>query len=314
MQAQFTILLPTFNGAPFLPELLDSCLQWPEVALFARDDGSRDGTRDLLRGYENKHPGRVRLAAGKNLGVKANVAWLLERLDSPYFLLADQDDIWERDKLPKLHSAMHTLEQRHGKDTPLLVWSDACLVDGQGKVLHPSLFAATGLPASWCGEFRHSLVISNAAGCTMLGNLALARAAVPIPSATYMHDWWILLVAQALGHTSVVDEALVRYRQHRGNLLGAGTGWKALCAKARNGLAASRRKLASTQLQAQELLQRHGHAMDREKRELCRAWAAMPGLSRHARIRTCLDLGFEKPGLLRCLAFWACLTGSEKVL
>ena len=304
MKTRFEILLPTYNGERFLPELLDSCLQWPDVALSARDDGSHDGTAGILRQYRDRRPERMRVDAGGNLGVKKNVSWLLERLEAPYFLLADQDDVWEADKLPRLHSAMRDLEERRGKDVPLLVWSDASLIDAAGEQTHTSFFSASGLPASWCDAFRHSLVISNAAGCTFLGNRALAQAAVPIPAAAYMHDWWLLLVAQAIGDIAVVDAPLVRYRQHGGNVLGAGADGTSFLAKVRGGLDRSRGNVAKTQEQAGELLRRNGDTMPEPARDLCRAWATMPELCRCAKIKRCLEYGFEKAGLVRRLLLW----------
>lgn len=307
MNAEYEILLPTFNGETFLPELIDSCLQLDKVSLSIRDDGSTDHTVALLWQLAQAAPEKMQITLGENLGVKANVSWLLERVQAPYFLLADQDDIWEKQKLNRLAAAMRGLETHFGTDLPLLVWSDASLIDEQGKRLHPSLFAASGIPASWCEEFRHSLIISNATGCTMLGNRALARCAVPIPDVCYMHDWWLLLVAQAMGHIAVVDEPLVRYRQHKNNILGANVGRKNMLIKMRKGISASHKNVLSTQTQAREFFDRYSSRMKPEEKKLCHAWACIAHKPKLSRLRACLQMGFKKPGFSRGLAFWAAL-------
>lgn len=304
---QYEILLPTFNGSLFLHELLESCICQQNVFLSIRDDGSTDCTLDILHDYAEKFTNQIHIASGKNIGIRENVSWLLEHMHCPYFLLADQDDIWEKNKVHRLAEAMHGLEMTYGKDMPLLVYSDMSLIDSMGRQLAPSFFAASGIPSDWCEEFRHSLIMSNAAGCSMLGNRALAELAVPVPKNCYMHDWWLLLTAQAFGHVRVVDEPLVRYRQHGGNLLGAGVDKGTLWTKLRKGFSGTLRNIAATQTQAREFFNRYGSLMDEEKKELCRAWASMAEKNVFSRLDACLRHGFAKPGKGRCLALWAAL-------
>ena len=62
------------------------------------DDGSTDGTREILMAYQNKDA-RVRMIDGPKKGVKANVENALRACEGAYIFLADQDDIWMEDKL-----------------------------------------------------------------------------------------------------------------------------------------------------------------------------------------------------------------------
>lgn len=55
----------------------------------------------------------------------------------------------------------------------------------------------------------------------MLMNAALLRLVLPIPQGVMMHDWWIALAAATFGIIDCVDEALILYRQHGGNEMGA---------------------------------------------------------------------------------------------
>lgn len=297
---EVSILLPTYNGSAFLEQLLDSLPLATGTRLIARDDCSHDATPALLLRYKQHMKERMEVHTGERLGVADNVGWLLGRCGTPYFLLADQDDVWEPDKLPVLWEAMQRLEHTHGKDVPLLVYSDASLIDKDGGLLSPSFFAATGTPPLWGEIFRNTLVFSPTPGCTIMGNLALARAALPVPTDAFMHDWWLLLVAGALGGVRVVNAPLVRYRQHGRNVLGAQV-WnsKALFGKALSGLKHSRTLVRKTQLQAKALLERHGGAMsDRHRRE-CQAWATMPDKRWPQRAITMMHHSLAKPGVLR---------------
>ena len=55
------IVLPTFNGAAFLEEQLDSIFRQsnPDFRLFVRDDGSTDGTREILAKWAAARPNVV---------------------------------------------------------------------------------------------------------------------------------------------------------------------------------------------------------------------------------------------------------------
>ena len=51
-----TVLLSTYNGERYLREQIDSVLRQKNVSvsILARDDGSKDGTVEILREYESK--------------------------------------------------------------------------------------------------------------------------------------------------------------------------------------------------------------------------------------------------------------------
>ena len=53
-----TVLLSAYNGVPFLPDQLDSLLAQsrPVDHILVRDDGSTDGTPDLLASYAARYP------------------------------------------------------------------------------------------------------------------------------------------------------------------------------------------------------------------------------------------------------------------
>ena len=52
-------------------------------------------------------------------------------------------------------------------------------------------------------------------------NRVLLNLALPVPQGVLMHDWWLALLASSIGRISFIDQPLVRYRQHNGNVLGA---------------------------------------------------------------------------------------------
>lgn len=59
--ARIAIVLATYNGARYLPQMLDSLVSQERRAdiVFAIDDGSSDSTPEILRNYASKLPIRL---------------------------------------------------------------------------------------------------------------------------------------------------------------------------------------------------------------------------------------------------------------
>lgn len=127
------VLLTAYNGAAYLPAQLSSlCAQVVSFTAILRDDGSADDTPALLAAQCHQDA-RFRLSptSGVHLGaVGGFFALMREAADSGApVALCDQDDIWHPDKLTRLHAALSDAEARFGADTPILVHSDARIVD-----------------------------------------------------------------------------------------------------------------------------------------------------------------------------------------
>ena len=100
------VLLATYNGAAFLRGQLDSlrAQSAPPDVLIVRDDGSTDGTVELLRDYLTHDwpvPAIVTVN-DQNLGWKFNFRELLSDFlasDAEAAFFCDQDDTWHREKI-----------------------------------------------------------------------------------------------------------------------------------------------------------------------------------------------------------------------
>lgn len=219
------VLMACYQGEACLPRQLDTLRAQddPCFTVLLQDDGSADGTPALLREV-CAADSRFRLAQeqGRHLGAVGNFLSLMRQSDADYSALCDQDDEWLPHRLSRCRSAMEAAEARFGADTPLLVHSDAALIDGSGALLHPSFFAHQGWRADATG-LAPLLVQNNVTGCTLMMNAALRRLVVSHAGAAdmHMHDWFIALTAAAFGQVIFVPEALVRYRQHGHNVMGA---------------------------------------------------------------------------------------------
>jgi hypothetical protein len=158
-----------------------------------------------------------------NKGAVGNFARLLEHVlthGENYVFLADQDDVWHPDKLAIMLAAMHNLEQTYLATTPLLVHCDLAIVNEILQPVADSFAAYSGLhPDS--AHLGVLLCQNQITGCACLINRALLTLACPLPKNLRMHDWWLALLAVSAGKIAYLPQALVQYRQHGGNVVGA---------------------------------------------------------------------------------------------
>ena len=96
-----SVVMATFNGARYLDEQLQSIVEQtilPEELIIC-DDGSSDNTIQIIQNYEKILPIKLIINVLR-LGVAANFkkAAALAKQGN-YIAFADQDDIWNLDKL-----------------------------------------------------------------------------------------------------------------------------------------------------------------------------------------------------------------------
>jgi len=97
---RLTVIIPNYNYAEFLGQAIDSALNidWPHIQVIVVDDGSTDGSRDLLTKYE----GRITTLLQANAGqfVAYNAGYELAKGDVVVFL--DSDDLLDRELMREI--------------------------------------------------------------------------------------------------------------------------------------------------------------------------------------------------------------------
>lgn len=122
-----SIILPVFNAERFLPQCLDSILRqtYQDWELIAVDDGSKDGSIEILKSYE-KRDNRIHIISKKNEGVSIARNIALEHAHGDYIYFVDSDDIVMPEGLMILVKAMESSKATFVK-------SDFLPIDEQGK-------------------------------------------------------------------------------------------------------------------------------------------------------------------------------------
>ena len=216
---QTSILLCSYHGAAHLAEQLDSIAKQNVEGWCVRvsDDGSTDDTLAILERYRSRWGSdRLAITRGPSNGFAANFQSLTCQagIEADYFAWADQDDIWEPEKLQRALAWLQSVPA----DVPALYGTRTLLTDAADRPIGMSpLFTR---PPSFANALVQCI-----AGCnTMVFNQA-ARALFIQASAegdAVAPDWLMYLLVSGCGGQVHYDPwPSVRYRQHGQNLSGS---------------------------------------------------------------------------------------------
>lgn len=214
------ICMATYNGASFLRTQLDSIVSQslePSKILIS-DDGSTDGTRELIADFAMQEPRAIVLPPrGSRLnGACGNFEYLMTHAqqicnDEAHFIaLADQDDVWVESKLEAMCTAL---------GGSIGCYSDLSLIGASGEWLGESLLGQLKAPVQT--TVSTLLAQNHVPGCALAFSPEVLALAMPFPKGLINHDWWLAMCACLLGTLRRIEEPLVQYRQHAGNVVGA---------------------------------------------------------------------------------------------
>lgn len=109
-----SIILPSYNRAYILGQALESILNqtYPDFELLVIDDGSTDGTEDLVQMYQDERIIYYKLE--QNGGVSAARNYGIQQARYDYIAFEDSDDAWHEDKLQKQMEALTQADTETG--------------------------------------------------------------------------------------------------------------------------------------------------------------------------------------------------------
>ncbi|MDR3371560.1 glycosyltransferase family 2 protein [Rhodoferax sp.] len=219
------ILLCTYDGQQFLADQLESFAMqtYPDWEVWASDDGSKDGTHQILQAYQSKWGARrLSIHAGPAEGFVANFLSLTcnANILADFYAYSDQDDVWEADKLQRAVAWLKSVPA----NVPGLYCSRTRLINTRNESVGMSpLFTK---PPS----FSNALMQNIGGGNTMVFNEAARQLLKHVGEKVTVvsHDWWAYLAVTGCGGLVYYDPyPTVRYRQHVANLVGMNDSWHA---------------------------------------------------------------------------------------
>lgn len=199
-----SIALCTYNGEKHLVEQLDTLVNqdYKKLEIIIIDDVSTDGTLAILKTYELKYPFISVHQNEQNLGYIKNFEKAISLCKGDYIALADQDDIWELNKI----SIMVNNISDH-----LLIYHNSEFITETGKSMNRKM---TDIRNFYAGNNSNIFLLENCvSGHAIFFKKELLNYIKDFEAAIF-HDWWLVYIAVSTGTIGFITDCLVKYRQH----------------------------------------------------------------------------------------------------
>ena len=297
-----SIIIATYNGEKYIAEQIDSILKssYQDMEIYIYDDGSQDGTMDILKRYEANYPDIIHVKQNEsNLGVTLNFLKAIRRTTTDYVMLCDQDDVWKIDKIAMTLKRMRHMEAQMDKKLPMAVFTDARVVDSGLNTIDQSFFRASHLNPRKT-DLPHLLMENKLIGCTIMINAALRRViqGFDLPLYAKLHDVWIGLMASSLGKIGYIDETTLLYRQHGNNVVG-NQSFISYINDRISSLKKQKEALDILQRQAKEFLYLYGSIISEDNKAIISSFANLSNVNMLQRRLDIIRYGYLKSGIIR---------------
>lgn len=208
MQASVSVVMCTYQGAAFVKAQVQSILAqtYPLHEIIVLDDASTDNTYGLLQELASLDTSIQLYRNDTNIGYNANFEKGIRMASGDYIAIADQDDIWEPEKISKMMQAL--------QPGTALIYCDSVrfstkLPDNpqpnkknrrmEGK--DPELFA----------------MFNTVSGHASIAKTSFVKSVLPFPEKVY-YDWWLAIQATVSGGIQFLPFIGVYQRMHDQNI------------------------------------------------------------------------------------------------
>ena len=216
-----SVCMATYNGAEYIGQQLESILSQsrkPDQVVLC-DDGSEDGTVTVIRDFiqENGLQDAWKLYLNKERkGYPGNFYHAMSLCCGDVVFLADQDDIWYREKIAHM---CRVFEDQPGA---AVVCCKLCLIDAEGARIHSVMAPTRETKGEQKGELRRVGIEEVFYKCEWPGMVTAYRRNwyqgwQPRGGSAVPHDFLICARAAEEGEFYQMDEVLACHRRHDGN-------------------------------------------------------------------------------------------------
>ena len=219
MNINISVAMATFNGKKFILEQLESIRKQTVLPceLVVCDDGSTDGTIDIIEEFSKTAPFPVRWYLNENnLGYADNFLKCAALCKGDWIAFSDQDDLWLPDKFKKIAQVI----QKYAGDELVMIGHTSYIANVNLELTGQKLpnFKDDAYIKK-CSNFGFYCIV----GFSMVFRSRLIhdidrtqRPRMHQKNATYPsgHDQWIGMLANALGDIAYINEPLAIWRRH----------------------------------------------------------------------------------------------------
>ncbi|BBO80259.1 dTDP-rhamnosyl transferase RfbG [Desulfosarcina ovata subsp. sediminis] len=229
------LLMATYNGEKYIEKQISSIFNQSDVdiTLSVSDDCSIDNTLKIIKSFDQNKI--IILPNGTRYGSASQNFFRLFRDSNfnnyDYISLADQDDIWESNKIKNAISTIQKNQLDGYASNIVAFWKDGStkLIDKSSQEVKWDFFFGSGGPGC-------TIVLRNKVAKYIQQELIRKQA---LSKEIDLHDWLIYAYVRSKNMKWYVDPwPSMKYRQHSSNEFGANFGFKMLIKRwndARNG-------------------------------------------------------------------------------
>jgi glycosyltransferase involved in cell wall biosynthesis len=213
VRQMISVCMATYNGEKYIKEQIESILDQlsPEDELIISDDNSADKTIEIIENIKDKrikilfHNQNKKLSKLPNhYKVTKNFENALKAATGDYIFLADQDDIWLKNKVSE---CLHFLKDYD------LVMTNHTIINSAGKIYN-EFYRKTDPTKENFLKLIYSMPFQ---GCCLAFKKDILKYVLPFPKDLISHDNWIGFISKFIGKTYFIREPLIFYRRHGSN-------------------------------------------------------------------------------------------------
>ena len=219
LEGLVSVVIPTYNHQSFVRDTLDSVLSqsYQPIEIIVADDGSSDGTPDIIREFASKYSNIVPILHPVNTGLASNFNRGFSLVKGEFIAWLGGDDLMLPDKLLKQVKAL-----RNRADAVGCCHDAEVFESPSGRVLGLSSELQNGRR----GFHEGGVELWFEPGYFMLPSTMMVRSsAVPKHGfderLRFTNDWLLDVEIFRNGKCLAINETLGRYRRHEKNVTGS---------------------------------------------------------------------------------------------
>ena len=221
------VVVPCYNHARFVTRAIESVFSqtYRQIELVVIDDGSTDGSTEIVRRALADSPFSCRFVARENRGATATINEAISLSSAPFINVLNSDDWFSDDRITLMVEYVVASGAHWG-------FSETAYVDDRDRPLDPRLDKRAGTLSAVAGAASvhatvgFSFLGGNAAISS--GNLFFSRDLFqrigPFGSLRYNHDWEFALRAVRAAEPKFVPAPTYYYRLHDSNTISGAIG------------------------------------------------------------------------------------------
>lgn len=219
-----SVIVASYNYASILRETLDSLAAqtYRNMEILVVDDGSTDGSVDIIRDYAGKDArfSLLQHGGGVNKGLPATVKLGVEAAQGEFVAFCESDDLWTPDHLEK---KIHLLREHWGE--PNFIINDFETFGSEARCREVAAWMEIRAPALANVRNRISPVVFREHNWVCTFSIAMVRRSVllacdmlSVPRPSNL-DWWLWRQVCFDNDIWVVHEKLTKWRLHQNSFL-----------------------------------------------------------------------------------------------